>query len=233
MRLSTLIFGFWIFVIYGCADKTPKPKEEKSISIDKNISIIKQKLKNPNTECKDINIKSNSKSNCNRGVISEEELKKSKNRQGGIHTLKSIRGKTIHIIEKPTGFIFPEYKGKVIILEFFGKDCPHCLKEIPIIKRIRKDYRGKLEVIAIQAHDRMIKRSSAYKRKKGFQGHYFNLGINHLEFSQFIRKGPRNWPFGTLTTFLVPKNLIGLGPGFLPIITLGYFKDWWSRKFLP
>ncbi len=77
MRLSTLIFGFWIFVIYGCADKTPKPKEEKSISIDKNISIIKQKLKNPNTECKDINIKSNSKSNCNRGVISEEELKKS------------------------------------------------------------------------------------------------------------------------------------------------------------
>jgi len=37
MRLSTLIFGFWIFVIYGCADKTPKPKEEKSISIDKNM----------------------------------------------------------------------------------------------------------------------------------------------------------------------------------------------------
>ncbi len=46
MRLSTLIFGFWIFVIYGCADKTPKPKEEKNISLDK-ISVLLTETKNP------------------------------------------------------------------------------------------------------------------------------------------------------------------------------------------
>ena len=112
--------------------------------------------KNPtqDVECKDSVIEEK-KSDCDRGLISEDELKNSKHKSGNTHTLKSIRGKTIHIIERPTGFIFPEYKGKVILLEFFGKDCPHCLNQLPVIKKIRDRYKGKLEVIAIQAQKRM------------------------------------------------------------------------------
>jgi len=74
---------------------------------------------------------------------------------GEQHILQSIRGKTITIIERKNGFIFPQYKNKVVILEIFGKNCPHCSKEIPILRKIRNRYRGKLEIIAIQAQGRM------------------------------------------------------------------------------
>jgi thiol-disulfide isomerase/thioredoxin len=39
----------------------------------------------------------------------------------------------------------------------FGKDCPHCINQLPTIKKIRSKYSGKLEVIAIQSQDRMPK----------------------------------------------------------------------------
>ncbi|MCK4441167.1 MAG: TlpA family protein disulfide reductase [Sulfurovaceae bacterium] len=97
---------------------------------------------------------SNTKNNCNRGKISKDELKTAP-QPGEQHILQSIRGKTITIGERKNGFTFPQYKNKIIILEIFGKDCPHCIKEIPIIKSIRNRYKGKLEVIAIQAQGRM------------------------------------------------------------------------------
>ncbi len=95
---------------------------------------------------------------CNRGEISEDELQENnikKTKTGVVHLLKSVQGKTITIGERPNGFTFPNYPGKVIILEMFGKDCPHCIKEIPIVKRIKKRYRGKVEVIGIQSQGRM------------------------------------------------------------------------------
>jgi len=110
-------------------------------------------------ECKD-NIPVE-ESDCNRGQISPQQLKNKnihQTKRGVMHNLKSVRGKTIRIEERPNGFVFPNYPGKVIVLEMFGKDCPHCIKEIPIIKNIKKRYRGKLEVIAIQSQGRMGQR---------------------------------------------------------------------------
>ena len=130
---------------------SPKVSSEPVVSTSKEPSILKE-YKNPDTECKDD--LTEKKSDCDRGTISEEELK-SPPKQSSTHNLVSIRGKSINIIERPRGFIFPDYGNKVIILELFGKDCPHCLRELPIIDRIRREYRGQLEVIAIQAQDRM------------------------------------------------------------------------------
>jgi len=138
-------------------------------------------------ECQD-NIIEEQKSNCDRGLISEDELKNSKHKNGNVHTLKSIRGKTIHIIERPTGFIFPEYKGKVILLEFFGKDCPHCLNQLPVIKKIRDRYKGKLEVIAIQAQRRM----SLDEAKNYINGHMIRYpiieGEDAIDLQHFVQK---------------------------------------------
>jgi len=149
----------------------------------------KSPVKNPteDVECQDSVIEEK-KSNCDRGLISEEELKNSKNKRGNVHTLKSIRGKTIHIIERPTGFIFPEYEGKVILLEFFGKDCPHCLNELPVIKKIRDRYKGKLEVIAIQAQNRM----SLDEARDYINGHMIKYpiieGEDAIDLQHFVQK---------------------------------------------
>jgi len=108
--------------------------------------------------CSD-DITSTKKSNCNLGEISENDLTKSSS-NGSEHILQSVRGKTITIIERKNGFIFPQYKNKVVILEIFGKNCPHCHKQIPILKRIRNRHRGRLEIVAIQSQGRMSRREA-------------------------------------------------------------------------
>ncbi len=152
MKKDTIISGFFIATIIlfnaGCISKKITANKPPS-------NIIKNSVKqdkNPDIECNDDLTKK--KSDCDRGTISESDLKNVP-KEGEVHSLTSIRGKKIHIKERPRGFIFPEYKGKIIILEMFGKDCPHCLKQLPTIEKIRRRYRGILEVIAIQAQDRM------------------------------------------------------------------------------
>jgi thiol-disulfide isomerase/thioredoxin len=180
MNKNTIISGFLISAIAlfntGCIQRF-FVKDEKPINISQNttqdINASKKRYKeyqNPDVECNDDLTKV--KSDCDRGTISESELK-SQPKNGDTHTLKSIRGKVIHIVERPNGFIFPEYKNKVIILEIFGKNCPHCLREIPIIDKIRRKYRGKLEVIAIQAQGRM----SDFEARAYINGHQIRYPI--------------------------------------------------------
>jgi thiol-disulfide isomerase/thioredoxin len=152
--ISAILLSTTMVLNTGCIqrffvdEKPPPQKVYKEVA----QTVPTQQLNNPDIECSDDT--TTKKSNCDRGTISKEELKHTP-KKGEQHTLRSIRGKVIHIGERPNGFTFPEYRGKIIILEIFGKDCPHCIKEIPILQAIRKRYRGKLEIIAIQAQDRM------------------------------------------------------------------------------
>ena len=96
----------------------------------------------------------NGKSNCDRGSIDKSQLSTeySPDSSGGnMHSLKSIQGQNIQVGERSNGFTFPSHPGKVIILEMFGKSCPHCIKEIPTLKRIKKRYGNRVEVIAIHS----------------------------------------------------------------------------------
>ena len=152
--ISAILLSTTMLLNTGCIqrffiDEKPPP----TIVYNKSKPVVpKKQLKVSDVGCSDDII--TKKSNCDRGTISKDELKKTP-KVGEQHILQSIRGKTITIIERKRGFFFPQYKNKVIILEIFGKDCPHCLKEIPILRKIRNRYRGKLEIISIQAQGRM------------------------------------------------------------------------------
>jgi len=75
---------------------------------------------------------------------------------GVAHQLTSLQGETITIIENGNiGFDFPQFQGKIIIFEIFGKDCEYCLEEAPIINRIKREFSGRVEVVAIQAQGRI------------------------------------------------------------------------------
>jgi thiol-disulfide isomerase/thioredoxin len=106
----------------------------------------------PNIECTN-----ESSSHCNKPPIQADELKpKIQTSTGGeVHKLRSIQGKNITVVERSNGFIFPQYKNKVIILEMFGKKCPHCIKGITSLNKLRSKYRGKVEIIAVQVEDKM------------------------------------------------------------------------------
>jgi len=155
--VSTVILFALAMLNTGCIQKYFNDTENRANKVEnkKRIEVptrINSEISS--TECVD-EIKPQ-ESSCDRGTISKEELN-STPKKGEVYTLKSIRGKVIHIAKQPKGYAFPEYRGKVVILEMFGKDCPHCINQLPIIKKIRRKYRGRLEVIAIQSQDRMSK----------------------------------------------------------------------------
>jgi len=73
----------------------------------------------------------------------------------GGYQIQSINGQSIGVIEQSTGLNFPQYQGKVILLQIFGKNCEFCFEELPIIHRIQNKYQNKLQIIAIQGQEKM------------------------------------------------------------------------------
>lgn len=129
-------------------------------------------------------------SNCDRGSIDKTQLSTnySPNSSGGtMHTLKTLKGKTIKIGERSNGFTFPNYPGKVIILEMFGQNCPHCIKEVPILKKLKSRYGNKLEVIGI--HSQGILSPSAGRRfvRQHRVNYPINSGLGATDLQYFIQ----------------------------------------------
>jgi thiol-disulfide isomerase/thioredoxin len=129
---------------------TPKPTSVQqpvvAIAIPSNNTIV--------PECSD---DINSQSACNKGLVQTKELKpKLVTPTGGeVHKLKSFQGHNITIVERSNGYLFPEFKNKIVILEMFGKNCSHCIKEMPVMNKLHSKYRGKLEIIALQVEGKM------------------------------------------------------------------------------
>jgi len=80
---------------------------------------------------------------------------------GSGYQLQTIQGQSIRVSEQSTGLNFPQYQGKVILLQIFGKECEYCFKEMPIIQKIQRKYRNKLQIIAIQGQDKMSSSTSS------------------------------------------------------------------------
>jgi thiol-disulfide isomerase/thioredoxin len=74
---------------------------------------------------------------------------------GNTYKLKTIQGSILTIQETSNGFYFPQYQGKIILLQLFGQDCQYCLKEVPFIKSIQRKYANKLDIIALHAQNKM------------------------------------------------------------------------------
>lgn len=60
-----------------------------------------------------------------------------------------------------SGVYIPTFKGKVILLAFFGKNCPPCLAEIPELVKFQKEYSKKFQIIAMHVQQKMTKEELA------------------------------------------------------------------------
>ncbi|CAA6807022.1 MAG: Unknown protein [uncultured Sulfurovum sp.] len=127
--------------------KTTKPMPISSVQNPSLMSIA--------PECSD---DLNAQNSCQKSPIKAQELKPKKvvTQMGEeVHKLESIQGQKITIVERPTGYVFPEFKNKIVILEMFGKNCSHCLKEMPIMNKLRQQYSNNLEIVALQVEGKM------------------------------------------------------------------------------
>jgi len=181
--------------------KEPTPKTQ----------IIKQTIQQPKIlapttvpiECTD---DINSPNSCQKKLIKAKDLRPKKiTIQGGeVHKLRSIQGKSIIVVERKNGFIFPQYKNKVVILQIFGKNCSHCIKEIPIMGKLYRKYRKNLEIVALQVENKMTKREA----KRLLQKHHIKYSIvpgDDATNLQYNIQSTYGWT-GVLPYTLVIKN---------------------------
>jgi len=175
--VQTTILTATLFLNTGCLGylnnsskvtaETPvvtKPIIPKVVTAPAPTSIIQEQptkniLANIRVECTD---DINSPSSCHKKPVKVQELhpKQIDNQGGEIHQLRSIQGQSITIEERSNGFLFPEHPNKVVILQMFGKNCSHCIKEMPIMRKLYGKYRKKLEIIAVQVEDKMSPREA-------------------------------------------------------------------------
>ncbi len=124
---------------------------------------VATKAQTPHVECTD-----EVDSGCQKELIKPEELAPKKLIQvnNQIHKLKSIQGHNITIEERSTGYSFPEFQNRIVVLEMFGKNCSHCIREMPTMRKLKRRYRNHIEIIALQVEGKMSKREASRLLKR-------------------------------------------------------------------
>ncbi len=80
---------------------------------------------------------------------------------GDYQQLQTVQGGLVTLQKRKNGFLFPQYNNRIIILQIFGQECSHCFKEMPIINKVQKNHSKDIQVIALQAQDKMSKETTS------------------------------------------------------------------------
>jgi len=131
--------------------------------------------------------------------------------------LKGQNAPTLHITEAPNGIVIEEYKGKIVLLNFFGKHCKWCMKEIPHLVSLQEKHKKDFQVVAIHAQQAMTPGERHLLEKK----FHFNYPIyeyaDNPDFVQYIahRAG---WEGGLPFSIVFDKtgSAARIIPGYAP-----------------
>ena len=81
--------------------------------------------------------------------------------------LQTVDGAKIHVHIKQNGIEVKEYPNKVIILDFFGKRCPPCRIEMPILGDLQKRLKKKLQIIGLHVQEPLNKKDIEELKRRG------------------------------------------------------------------
>jgi len=111
--------------------------------------------------------------------------------QNIIH-LTTVEDKKVDLKITEKGFDFPQFKGKAVLLDFFGPHCPPCLAEMPHIVALQKKHKNDLTVLGVQVQMQMSPNAlKAFLKQKGINYPVVNLDYA-MELVQFIQTNT-NW----------------------------------------
>jgi thiol-disulfide isomerase/thioredoxin len=88
-----------------------------------------------------------------------------KEQRAFVDKLGRVKG-NIKAKEIKEGFVFESGKGKVTMLILWTKDCKSCVADIPKLNRILLDFKGKVNIIAIELSGMSSKELQKYVREK-------------------------------------------------------------------
>ncbi len=158
--IQTTILTAILFINTGCflGFVQNKPKSKLIEPVAKPVEPKMIATQNTIVECTD-----EVSSPCQKKLISPQELPTSKNvthSEIESYQLQSIQGENISIEARPTGYVFQEFKNKIVILQMFGKSCSHCIKEMTTMRKLQRRYPNHLKIVALQVEEEMSKREA-------------------------------------------------------------------------
>ncbi len=72
-----------------------------------------------------------------------------KEKASNIINLKTTDGRVIKLTALDNGISFDDYKGKIVLLDFFATWCPPCLAEIPHLVEIQNTFNDHVQIIGV------------------------------------------------------------------------------------
>jgi len=82
-------------------------------------------------------------------------------------TMTDITGKTYDVRGTEQGLNIKGLEGKVILLEFFGHQCPPCLASIPHLIKLQKKHKDKLAIVSIEVQGYNHEQVKKFAKEKG------------------------------------------------------------------
>ena len=67
-------------------------------------------------------------------------------------TVTTVGGKTIKVNKTANGLVFEGYEGKIVLLEMYGWNCPHCIAAIPGYNRLKNKYPNDVYIITVESY---------------------------------------------------------------------------------
>ncbi|WP_298753211.1 TlpA disulfide reductase family protein [uncultured Arcobacter sp.] len=67
--------------------------------------------------------------------------------------LTTTEAQTLNITRIENGFVFEEYKGKAVLVNFFATWCQPCIVEIPYLVHLKEKYKNDFEIVSVLLED--------------------------------------------------------------------------------
>jgi len=100
---------------------------------------------------------------------------------------KTIQGETFEIIASPKKFKIPKLNHKIVFLKVFGWDCKYCQKEIPELIKLKKQFDGAFDILAIESQHHSKEEDIKYIKEKGINYHVI-AGDDYQDFLEYLKK---------------------------------------------
>ena len=80
---------------------------------------------------------------------------------------KTIKGQTFKIDASLQNFKIPKLQNRIVFLKVFGWDCKYCQKEIPELIKLKNQFDGAFDVIAIESQHHTTQENQKLANEKG------------------------------------------------------------------
>lgn len=118
-------------------------------------------------------------------------------------TLEDIQGQQLSL---------KDFRGKFVVLDFWGTWCPWCIKGIPDMKRYYNKYNGKFEIISIDCNDSKDKWKNAVRNYDMPWKHVYNTKVSSILSDYKIQGFPTKIIISPRGSII--KTVIGESPEF-------------------